>query len=151
MRFIILGRLTTMLKTINSQIIIADSTLRTTPKKLRLVFQGTFGSYFVTPGLSFSLEDGNDMQELDLLMEITGVMGAGWQSQLVNKEVRLIIDFNEIARNDFRIAVKAIGHIKTEDDDEDDDLFLVLNTKHTLVTEETAMKIITEEKAKENN
>ena len=66
----------------------------------------------------------------------------------------------EIARNDFRIAVKAIGHIKTEDDDEDDDLFLVLNTKHTLVTEETAMKIITEEtamkiiteeKAKENN
>ncbi|MCI9086996.1 MAG: hypothetical protein HFJ32_00295 [Clostridia bacterium] len=146
-----------MLKTINSQIIIADSTLRTTPKKLRLVFKGAFGSYFVTPGLSFSLEDGNDMQELDLLMEITGVMGEGWQSQLVNKEVRLIIDFNEIARNDFRIAIKAIGHKENKDDDkdkdkdEDDDLFLVLNTKHTLVTEETAMKIITEEKAKENN
>lgn len=89
------------------------------------------------------------MQELDLLMEITGVMGAGWQSQLVNKEVRLIIDFDEIDRNDFRIAVKAIGHKKEEIGD--DNLFLVLNQKHTLVTEETAMKIITEEKAKENN
>ncbi len=138
-----------MLMTINSSIIVVDSTLRTIPKRLRFVFQGTCGSFFVTPGLSFSLENEDDMQELDLLMEITGVMGAGWQSQLKNKEVRLIIDFNEIDRNDFRIAVKAIGHKKEEIGD--DNLFLVLNQKHTLVTEETAMKILTEEKAKENN
>lgn len=139
-----------MLKTINSHIIIADSTLKTTPKKLRLVFKGTFGSYFVTPGLSFSMNDENDMQELDLLMEITGVMGEGWQSQLLGKEVSLIIDFTEIDRNDFRIALKAIGH-KEDEGSGEDNLFLMLNKKHTLVTKETAMKILTEEKAKENN
>lgn len=138
-----------MLKTINSSIIVADSTLKSNPKKLRLVFQGACGSYFVTPGLSFSLENESDMQELDLLMEITGVMGEGWQSHLKGKEVRLIIDFDEIDRNDFRIAVKAIGHKKEEIGD--DNLFLVLNQKHTLVTEETAMKILTKEKIKENN
>lgn len=139
-----------MFKTIHSHIIIADSTLRTNPKRLRLVFQGTFESYFVTPGLSFSFENENDMQELDLLMEVTGVMGDGWQSQLIGKEVDLIVDLTEIDRNDFRIAVKAIG-LKRSDETTSYNLFLILNKKHTLVTEETAMQILMEENAKEDN
>lgn len=137
------------LKTIDSKIIVADTTLKTNPKMLRLIFQGTYGSYFLTPGLSFSLEDKADTQELDLLMEITGIMGDAWQSQLVNKEVRLIIDYEEISRSNFRVEVKAIGH--RQEDFMDDDLFIVLNSGLQLVNKATAMKIISEDNDNNNN
>lgn len=132
------------LKTIDSKIIVADSTLKPDPKTLRLIFQGTYGSYFLTPGLSFSLDDTSDTQELDLLMEITGLMGEAWQSQLVGKEVRLIIDYEEISRSNVRIEVKAIGH--RLENFMDDDLFIVLNSGQQLVRKATAMKIISETK-----
>lgn len=128
---------------INTRVILADSTLKSNPKKLLLIFAGTYATYFRNPGLSFSLEGKLDVQELDLLMEITGVMGEGWQSQLVDKEVRLLVDVATIDRSDTRVAVKAIGH-KVEEDG-DDDYFLVLNSNCQLVSKATAMKLITEE------
>lgn len=132
------------IKEINTHIILADSTLKSNPKRLYLIFEGTYATYFRTPGLSFSLEGRLDVQELDLLMEITGIMGEGWQSQLVGKEVRLLVDITTIDRSDIRIAVKAIGH--KEEEDGDDDYFLVLNSNRQLVSKETALKLITEEK-----
>ncbi len=131
------------IKEIHSQILLADSTLKSESKRLYLIFQGTYSTYHRNPGLSFSLADKSDAQELDLLMEITGVMGEGWQSQLVDKEVRLLVEVNVIDRSDTRVIVKAIGH-KLEVDG-DDDYFLVLGKEKQLVSKQTAMKLITED------
>lgn len=140
---------------VNSRIIRAECTLKTQPKKLRIVFEGSFGSYFITPGLSFDMENQSDMQELDLLMQITDVMGQGWQSQLVNKEVRLMIDFEEPERGSCTIAIKAIGHRKYQKfEDGDDDLWIVLNSGRQLLYEEQAQRTIQlmeEQKAKKAN
>ena len=139
-----------MLKTIDSRIEVADTLLRGSDKKLYLVFKGSRSTFYRTSGISFSLNNkSDDAQELDLLMEITGVMGEGWQSQLVDKRVRLIVDINEIDRSDITIKIKAIGHHWEEDGD--DDYFLVLNSKKQLVSQETAMKLITEKMKKESN
>ena len=137
------------LYTMDSRIRVVDATLGTHPQRLHFVFEGTCGCFFLTPGLAFSLEDEADMQELGLLMNITGVMGAGWQSELLDKEVRLIVDFDEIDRTDFRIAVKAIGHKKEERGD--DDHFIVLNSGLQLVSQDKAYEIITEENNQKRN
>ena len=128
---------------INSRIIRAEFTLKTQPKKLWILFEGNFGSSFITPGLTFTMDDKNDMQELDLLMEITGVMGKGWHSQLVGKEVRLMIDIIEEGRGSYKVATKAIGHREFKSFEKgDDDLWIVLNSGRQLLYEEQAQRTI---------
>ena len=139
-----------MLKTIEVPVETADTLLKGDDKKAYVIFAKSRASFYRNCGISFSLRSGSyDAQELDLLFEIMGVYGDGWQSQLVGRRARLIIDIKELDRSDVRIKVKAIGHQQEEDGD--DDYFLVLNSRKQLVSHETAMKMITEEMEGENN
>lgn len=137
---------------IDSRIIRAESTLKTQPKYLWILFEGNFGSYFMTSGLSFSMDNTYDMQELDLLMELTDVMGKGWQSQLVGKEVRLMVEFAEESRGSCKIDIRAIGHRKYNEDEEgDDDLWIALNSKKQLLSAESAIEAIHKMDEEKNN
>ncbi|MCI9177167.1 MAG: hypothetical protein HFJ28_00930 [Clostridia bacterium] len=105
------------------------------PKKHHIIFDGASETDFLRPGVSFIYGDPQDMQQLDLLMEITNVMGKKWSHQLIGKQVRLIVDFSPLGKDEYRIKPLAIGHPT-------DDQFLLLNTNYQLLTEAEAMKII---------
>ena len=107
------------------------------PKKFHVIFDGASETDFLRPGVSFVYGDSQDMQQLDLLMEITNVMGKKWSHQLIGKPVRLIVDFCPLGKDDYRITPRAIGHPT-------DDQFVVLNTNYQLLSEAEAMKIIKE-------
>lgn len=136
-----------MLVIIDSKILTADASLRTAEKKVYLLFEGAYATQLLNPGTSFSLCDDRDNQELDLLMELTGIMGTGWLSQLVGRKVRLIVYVKEEDRKTYRLSLEAIGH-PTED------LFIRLNSGLPLCSADEAMKYIREnlqEVKRENN
>lgn len=105
---------------------------------------GNIDTHFHPAFIAFSLSKTDDMQELDLLSEITGITGeVKWESQLVGKRVRLIVDVVRESWTKVEVIPYAIGHKKEKDGD--DDYFIVLNSKRELLTEEKAMELITDE------
>lgn len=133
-----------MLFTINTPIFMAQTARKPFPPKLYVGFKGTHDTYFCDSAIAFDWADINDLQELDLLCQITGITGeVQWESQLVGKRVRLIVDVTKVSRTEIRVIPKAIGHKKEKNGD--DDYFIVLNSKRELVTHEKAMEIISNE------
>ena len=133
-----------MLFTINTQIFMAQSAQKPFPPKLYVGFKGTRDTYFCNSVISFDWANINDLQELDLLCQIIGITGeVQWESQLVGKRVRLIVEVTRVSRMEIRVIPKAIGHKKEKDGE--DDFFLVLNSERELVTHDKAMEIITNE------
>lgn len=133
-----------MLLTISTHIFVAESAQKPLPPKLYVGFRGNHDTFFCDSAISFNWADANDLQELDLLCQITGIVGeVQWESQLVGKRVRLIVDVVRESRTETRVIPKAIGHKKEKNGD--DDYFIVLNSKRELVTHEKAMEIISNE------
>lgn len=133
-----------MLFTINTHIFMAQSTCKPLPPKLYVGFKGTSDTYFCDSAISFDWTNADDLQELDLLCQVTGIVGeVQWESQLVGKRVRLIVDVTRKSRTETQVIPKAIGMRKQKNGD--DSHFIVLNSKRELVTHEKAMEIITNE------
>lgn len=133
-----------MLITINTHIFMAQSAQKPLPPKLYVGFKGTQDTFFCDSAVSFDWTNTDDLQELDLLRQITGIVGeVQWDSQLVGKRVRMIVDVTHKSRTEIQVIPKAIGQKKEKNGD--DDHFIVLNSKRELVTEEKAMEIITNE------
>lgn len=133
-----------MLLTTNTQIFMAQSAQKPFPPKLYIGFKGTCDTYFCNSAISFDWSNSDDLQELDLLCQIVGITGeVQWESQLVGKRVRLIVEVTRVSRTEIRVVPKAIGHKK--DKDGDDNYFIVLNSKRELVTHEKAMELIANE------
>lgn len=133
-----------LLLTNNTPIFLAQTAHKPRPATLYVGAKGTKDTYFCDSVISFDLTNINDLQELDLLCQITGITGdVQWESQLVDKMVRLIVEVRRVSRTEIKVIPKAIGHKKEKNGD--DDYFIVLNSKRELVTYEKAMEIISNE------
>lgn len=133
-----------MLFIINTYIFMAQSAQKPFPPKLYIGMKGTNDTYFCDSAVSFDWTSTDDMQELELLRHITGIVGeVQWDSQLVDKRVREIVDVTRKSRTEIQVIPKAIGMRKQKNGD--DDYFIVLNSKRELVTLDKAMELITNE------
>ena len=133
-----------MLFTISSPIFMAQTAQKPFPPNLYVGIKGTPDTYFCNSVISFDWSNPDDLQELDLLCQITGIVGeVQWESQLVGKHVRMIVDVTRKSRTEIQVIPKAIGMRKQKNGD--DDYFIVLNSKRELVTHEKAMELITNE------
>ena len=120
-----------MLFTINTHIFMAQSAQKPHPPKLYVGFKGTPDTYFCDSVISFDWANADDLQELDLLRQITGI------------RVRVIAEVSRKSRMEIQVIPKAVGHKKEKNGD--DDYFIVLNSKRELVTYDKAMELITDE------
>lgn len=133
-----------MLITFNTYIFLVQTAHIPYPPKLYVGFKGTHDTYFCDSAVSFDWANTDDLQELDLLRHITGIVGeVQWDSDLKGKRVRVIAEVARKNRTEIQVIPKAIGQKKEKNGD--DDHFIVLNSKRELVTEEKAMEIITNE------
>lgn len=145
MRCMLLRRLYIMLITTSDRIFMAMSVWDNTDSKWKLLIgiKGNADTYFRSAFIALDWSNANDMQELDLLTEITGITGeVKYESELVGKRIRLIADVTRESWTKVEVTPYAIGHKKEKNGD--DDYFIVLNSKRELVSEKSAMEILNE-------
>lgn len=86
------------------------------------------------------------MQEVDLINQVLGNIGPQWYSMLLGQEVRLMVDSDSAARNEFSIKTLAVGHKENDENDEtesfDDDQFVLLNSGLPIMTQAEAHRRI---------
>lgn len=127
----------------STHIFMAQTAQKPLPPRLYVGIKGTHDTYFCDSVISFDWANADDLQELDLLRQITGIVGdVQWDSQLVGKRIRVIAEVIRKSRTEIRVIPKAIGHKKEKNGD--DDYFIVLNSKRELVTYDKAMELITD-------
>ena len=124
-----------MLTTLDTTLVKADYTL--SDRKFYFIFEGTPSSYYLRSGLSFSMESALDCHEIGIINKLSGLSEMQWQSQIVNRPFRLVVDINH-KRNKFEVAIKAVGH-------ETKDQFLVIDTGKDLMSYQAAMELITKQ------
>lgn len=133
-----------MFVTFGTYIFMAQTAQKPLPPKLYVGIKGTLDTYFCDSVISFDWANADDLQELDLLRQITGIVGeVQWDSQLVGKRVRVIAEVNRKSRTEIQVIPKAIGHKKEKNGD--DNYFIVLNSKRELVNHTKAMELINDE------
>ena len=135
-----------MIKTIDTHIIKVDGYTKDGKMNLFLVFAGTTETHYVTPCLGFWSDNPQDMQEVDLINQVLGNIGPLWYSMLIGQEVRLMVDSDSAARNEFSIKTLAVGHKENDENDEtesfDDDQFVLLNSGLPIMTQAEAHRRI---------
>lgn len=128
-----------MLITTSTRISGAGTTPTYPAAQVHIGFGSNSDTFFRSSGVSFSLKNLDDVQQLDLLGEITELTqqsGYYWVSQFVGKRVRVMQELTGVGTKDIKVEPKAIGHPT------DDDLFLVLNSGSQLVSKEKAIELI---------
>ena len=156
-----------MIHKLNSGIRQVGTFLKINPKKFHIIFKSTSESFFLNPGIALNWTDELDMQELDIILQLLGISGNGWQDELIGKKACLIVESKENDNGTLSIEIKAIGRpekkqkktkekknqedTKKADNDVDEDennlngMFLVLNSGVQLVPYEKAIDLITNE------
>ena len=146
MRFILLGRLYIMLITTSDRISMAMSVWDQADSKWKLLIgtKGNKDTHFHPAFIALDWTNANDMQELELLTEITGITGeVKYESELIGKTVRLIADITRKSLTKVDITPYALGHKKEKSGE--DNFFLVLNAHRELLSEEKAKELIRNE------
>ena len=135
-----------MLKTIVTHITAVDVLVKNRNMNLFLASAGTVETYYTNPCLGFWSDNPQDMQEVDLINQVLGNIGPQWHSMLIGQEIRLIVDIDPVARNEFSIKTLAIGHKENDKKDEtesfDDDQFVLLNSGLPIMSQAEAYRRI---------
>ena len=132
-----------MVRTIDTHIIKVDGYIEDGKMNLFLVFAGTPETYYVNPCLGFWAANAQDMQEVDLINQVLGNIGPQWHSMLLGQQVRLMVDPDSAARNEFSIKTLAVGHKKNDETESfDDDQFVLLNSGLPIMSQSEAHRRI---------